>query len=93
MFILRLISQPKVEKKLLSKYHVYKFWGLRTLLNNMITKFQCDDGVADYVLDTVYQLKSLKMRCVLDWFVDNTISQSYEKCDYAEWWDDNVLTK
>ena len=65
MFILRLISQPKVEKKLLDKYHVSNLWFIY-LLNYMVTKFQWDDGIFDYVLDTIYQLKSLKMRCVLD---------------------------
>ena len=65
MFILRLISQPKVEIKLLDKYHVSNLWFIY-LLNYMVTKFQCDDGIVDYVLDTIYQLKSFKMRCVLD---------------------------
>ena len=37
MFILRLISQPKVERNLLDKYHIGN-WGFRHLLNNMVTK-------------------------------------------------------
>ena len=56
MFILRLISQPKVEKKLLDKYHVSNLWFIY-LLNYMVTKFQWDDGIVDYVLDTIYQFK------------------------------------
>ena len=48
MFILRLISQPKVEKKLLDKYHVSNLWFIY-LLNYMVTKFQGDDGIVDYV--------------------------------------------
>lgn len=86
MFILRLISQPKVERNLLDKYYVSNLGFIyllnymitkydmlirnfdacfRYLLNNMITKLQGDDGIVDYVLDTIYQLKSLK--CGVFW--------------------------
>ena len=37
MFILRLISQPKVERNLLDKYHVGN-WDFRNILNYMVTK-------------------------------------------------------
>ena len=65
MFILRLISQPKVEKNYSTNIMLVNLRVIY-LLNNMVMKFQCDDGIVDYVLDTIYQLKSLKMRCVLD---------------------------
>ena len=71
MFILRLISQPKVERNLLDKYHVGN-WGFRHLLNNMVTKEW--NVVSEYAITQTVNGTKISLKYTVDRAVDKTFT-------------------